>query len=519
MKLPGTVAAIRALLDRPEARQALSTPGSPNSTEQAEELLRQVPALSELAAPGSLFERSPAQSVTWAIEAVTRSPWNSGLDGAGAAQLDRLARALALSLAAPTSSSAPERSRRFAWVEAALPGGPIDASLPLSERLRPMLDAAGAERMRAFLFDGIVDPGAEVSLSDVVLLRNSLDASAAETLAARLKDVNVVLFSSACLDLAASMQELVDATRDGASVLPPHDKAWVEKVPVHDQTRVPEFAARGAAEVDAEATLARATDVIQLFIDARSPHETVGGAPVRIPIGPWPNDDGERLARALIEAARLALPLCGELYKAFDTPAHDAALGHITFQSAGPEALREGVVSIAQAIGLLLARPPDGASLDEALAMLQGSGLVSALAAAAPFAVVAPLATGGFIPHESINRSPRGRLRMPSSLRGLLDQARQSREVISADARSAYAEAHRSPIDTNRTETLRGCPVASRGLVIDADGQPTSPTTTPLDVLADVYIALVREVLSRAPADNAAWGESTHRGLRLSLFR
>jgi hypothetical protein len=161
----------------------------------------------------------------------------------------------------------------------------------------------------------------------------------------------------------------------------------------------------------------------------------------------------------------------------------DMLVSNYTYQGSVGMVLKEGIATITQAIDILIAKevqsePPK--TLDAILDHIADSGVVAHMAAVAPFGVVAPVASdmrrrGG----AGARIDEQGRVFPPEAFVSEVETEVNRREGVPG----------------SWTETLRGCPVAGRGVIVGADGQPQITASTPLGALTKEYISILKVVM------------------------
>jgi hypothetical protein len=192
---------------------------------------------------------------------------------------------------------------------------------------------------------------------------------------------------------------------------------------------------------------------------------------------------GAEVSRAMVELNNVLFKALEPVGKSIQGDLVNTMMPAHTFQTSPDMALKEGLVTIMQAIDILIAKEVQSASpktLDEILDAIAESGIVNHMAAFAPFGVVGPLSrrmaeTQGMGAAISEN----GRVTEPQAF---LDEARTMM-------------ASRQGMPSSRSETLKGCPLGFKSVVVGSDGRAQMTEHPPLGEITKVYISLVKQVM------------------------
>lgn len=470
--------AVRALLARPDVDEGLRA-------SRLDTLPSIKGALLALAEPDSVLARF-SDPVIGNVQMRAYAPGRDPDDPHLTYFLDRLASLLTIAMSDVRSS---ERA-----VGAAAAGGVFNklASACAADEARRGSVLADTDGISRLLYAGLTDESAVTpSVADARYVRAGLSAEGSAKLSSRMKDLNAFLFAPACIALADRGRAL-----SASSPLPELGPIGLS---IREQEFVPDFVSSAVRELPREG-LVRMPRRFEL--GGSSLNSTLPGAVVTaLPVGNWPNGDGERLAAALLRATHLMMGVADTLEPMLATEAHLAALGNITFQRSGQSLMREGVATTAQAIALLLAQPPADMSLDRALELLQHSPLVTMVALGAPIGVIAPFAVSGWVPSDPITVGDGGRLLMPTSLKEVLRRIHAGRVLPSRDTNDARATFGMHDLAPNANETMRGCPVAGRVAVSDGKGGAVLGEKTPVQLVSEVMLGLVRDILRGPPLE------------------
>jgi hypothetical protein len=398
---------------------------------------------------------------------------------------DPLAETLTARFAAALTQAKPAASSRGASPTARFPFLPRQR--PGAARGSHTQDTAAyltEAQLARGLFEGLVEPLPAEPVRRALTRRDSMTATQGAVFAGRLKEVNCAVFTGPCLDLAAQLAQ----TRNFAVT------RLLEEAMGSPPVKVP-FGPFDAAPFQRNALeegpyVNRPCRRAKEFIASNAEALQTAGVVNRIPIG----DYGERLSMALMQAIRIALSQVGSVAAPMMTaPVYQAVAGSLTFQPDPRKLLDEGIVSLGHALSLLLSREVPGKTAVQVLRDVADRGLVGMLGAVAPFAVIGPMASTGQLPMDPVGYDERGRAQLPRDLHQALVELRRQRETFSGEATSDYAARHSQGL--NRTETLRGCPVASLGPIFGADGNLTLTAASPLNALAREYIGIVVRLL------------------------
>lgn len=392
----------------------------------------------------------------------------------------RVARAL-LSARVDEQTAYPLTTRGFAW---------------LGEAAHGVSGASEAERFRqayGHATEAVADfvHPVGVRLADAAAARDAqrqeLSPELASDLAVRMRAASAALLSPVTRDLAGSIRAVV-AMDDRSSLERMGFAVDVSDVGTGRMDHIFKTALASAELTAADGT-ARVFRASRTAFSPKDMFETEhsGGFVAVAPVGAY----GENVAKAIVEAMRIAAcvvdPHSEELEQ---QPGWSRLAGHLAFNSVSRTLLREGVVSIGQALALVLGQRADGnKDIDSVLADIRDSSMLAHVAVTAPFAVLAPLVGLGMLPVDGITYAANGRARMPQSLHDVLKETNQQRLLISNDPAAPDANTN------TRTQTLRGCPVAVRAPTVDADGNVSLAQTSALHDVSAAFIDLVRVIL------------------------
>jgi hypothetical protein len=352
-----------------------------------------------------------------------------------------------------------------------------------------------AKRLDKYLFGG-----AHSSLGLThVQRRASLQSDERAHYAARLRDLNNVLFTGVCAQLAEQIAAL--------GVTEPPGAAHGPQLMTYDKLPTSAFVPKSLKAPYIADALSRPNGALMHvdrcvgLVPERGGHEFPGMFYVRLPIG----DFGAELSAALAEAARLAMPLAAAVGQA--ATRHDdvvKAVMDTTVMRDIEQTTAEGIASTATSVALLLAHKPAPPydDLDAALTLLDRANLVSHLSAIVPFGLLGPMATLGVVPRDALHVIRRkdglDHAVLPSSFEQLMEQGQ-------AEIGQALSEGKRHlgfPQDP-KVITQRGCPVAGRGPLRGIDGTIELSSEAGLSLLTHAMIQLTRKVLSDRQARSA----------------
>ena len=451
---------MRRAMASPELRAAVLT----SSEEQVHKLVAQHLDVRE--------HELPREAIQWAIEVSGRKlPLDGDSVPDSAKETRRLSRfTIALSGAlGGEEPPTPKPSSRGAWFS----GAPSEIT---RAELLAYLESALPEDARTGPHDeGLRKQGYEPLLTRLRYespLRFTLTAKGVHGLAYRIREVNAALFGPVTFALADGIRGLVER-------------------PLDQLPRVGEAPKGTTSKMFGQAP----ESLVTLGLDLESQWVMSGSAPYRPHYGPngayflnraVVGEYGPELATAIVEANRIAFSLVEEMAASLGSDAHKAVIGRLTTQKEAVPLLQEGIASIGHALALVLAKKPEGMTLDEALNKIGSQGLIAQLAIHAPFGQLAPMNGQGLVPKEPITENERGQLLIPRSLRKALETASANTHLPSME----HAVSAEFP-----TQTKMGCPVASR-----IPKQGSDQRASPLHVLAADYIELVRKILREKPA-------------------
>ena len=207
--------------------------------------------------------------------------------------------------------------------------------------------------------------------------------------------------------------------------------------------------------------------------------------------------EGKRLALAMLDVNRILFQMVEDhLAPKMKGPAYDTMLERYTFQKDPKQVLWEGILTVSQVLSILLLYPTEPPKpLEQVLDDLAKSELPTAIGRVAPFGATGSLSQTGYPenPHgpSGIVYSARTSPDHPSVPAIVVDRIRQLRNVRQG-----------VPSDLEATETLRGCPIARSGVVVNAKGNLAWTKEPPMSSLVTEYIRLLKIAYAAQPARN-----------------
>jgi hypothetical protein len=391
--------------------------------------------------------------------------------------------------------------KSFSWMPATATAA---AGLPdATARAAAALDAVDVKRG---VLHGVIPDDQIPGIHDPNVLRFSLPAKAAGVVATQMRDATAALLNPMAFDVADRLHALckkpmselfADAPGVNARVkaLPHASHAADPSMPLAD---VPEDFATGLEELFG--IHERAFERAALIADSGS-SDTDSAFPgptfLRAPVGEY----GADLALALVDAGRI-------LMRESAVVAAQTA-GSSAYAEMNPKLIigddvamswRQGIEGLVSSVALLVGKRVVGKTADEVLASLEEGSVLLQLASRAPFYSAEPLAGSGHVSKEPLVFDAHGKARLPVSVIGFARDAAQVREEFSADAKSDYALAQMQAGAENSTETRRGCPLAAKVPMYDAEGLLRMSEHSGIEKIGSAYLELVRHLLRERSA-------------------
>jgi hypothetical protein len=210
-------------------------------------------------------------------------------------------------------------------------------------------------------------------------------------------------------------------------------------------------------------------------------------------------DYGLDLAVAIAETTRLAWMAAERVGPHLDAlPAMKEIGGRIVFIPDGTRELQEVSTTTGHALALLTAARVPGKTLGEVIDAIAKDRLLHQMAAGGPYAFYPPLGYNGYRPRTPIT-FVKGRAQIPQDLRDFVQETRTSRTLPSSEAkhglgflRATQEQIHR----IFRTSTQKGCPVATLGPLVRADGTLYQCQTSGVEAMTSAYLDLLKRVLA-----------------------
>jgi hypothetical protein len=258
--------------------------------------------------------------------------------------------------------------------------------------------ALNAGDVKRGVLHGVLPDVEIAAVEDPNLVRFTLPAAQAATVATQLRNTNAALFSPMAFDLVARLAQLSERPLSEVVKGAPGIDARIKALPHAPHGEMP------TANIPDDMAIDDPFDLQRRSFERRSriadsgrtaeDSEMPGPAYYRAPVG----DYGDDLARALVDAARVLLREATEVCA---TASSSSAYAEINPKLAIADDLAgtwaQGIEGMCSAVAALTAKRVPGKSVDDVLASLGDGSALSQFAARAPVYVLEPLVGSGHV--------------------------------------------------------------------------------------------------------------------------